>query len=93
MSDTNGTVRPPLGIRLLHALGREPDWSAMTPEELAAFAAAQNRKRSSPVAEGDNVHAHGPTLGRLGRGYGALACRSVIAGPPELPAGRAPRDH
>lgn len=50
MSDTNGTVRPPLGIRLLHALGKEPDWSAMTPEELAAFAAAQNRKRSSPVA-------------------------------------------
>jgi acetyl esterase len=50
MSDTNGTVRPPLGIRLLHAVGKEPDWSAMTPEELAAFAAAQNRKRSSPVA-------------------------------------------
>jgi PAP2 superfamily len=31
MSDANGTGRPPLGIRLLHALGKEPDWSAMTP--------------------------------------------------------------
>jgi PAP2 superfamily len=50
MSDTNGTGRPPLGIRLLHALGKELDWSAMTPEDPAAFAAAQNRKRSSPRA-------------------------------------------
>jgi acetyl esterase len=50
MNDTTSTVRPPLGIRLLHALGTEPDWSAMTSEEVAAFAAAQNRKRSSPLA-------------------------------------------
>jgi acetyl esterase len=50
MHDTHRTDRPPLGIRLLHALGTEPDWTAMTPEDLAAFAAAQNRKRSSPVA-------------------------------------------
>ncbi|MEV8435834.1 alpha/beta hydrolase [Actinosynnema sp. NPDC051121] len=39
--------RPPLGIRLLHALGKEPDWSAMTAEGLAAFRDAENRKRSS----------------------------------------------
>lgn len=39
--------RAPLGIRMLHALGKEPDWSAMTAEELAAFRDAENRKRSS----------------------------------------------
>jgi acetyl esterase/lipase len=50
MNDTKATVRPPLGIRLLHALGAEPDWSAMTAEDLAAFAAAQNRTRSSRLA-------------------------------------------
>ena len=32
----NHTVRPPLGVRLLHALGTEPDWSAMTPEDRSA---------------------------------------------------------
>jgi hypothetical protein len=31
MSDTNGTVRPPLGIRLLHALRKEPDCSSKYP--------------------------------------------------------------
>jgi acetyl esterase len=44
------TDKPPLGIRLLHALGKEPDWTAMTPERLAAFRDAENRKRSSRVA-------------------------------------------
>ncbi|WP_250572547.1 alpha/beta hydrolase [Nonomuraea sediminis] len=44
------TERPPLGVRLLHALGKEPDWLAMTAEELAAFRDATNRKRSSPLA-------------------------------------------
>lgn len=39
--------RPPLGVRLLRALRGEPDWSAMTAEELAAFRDADNRKRSS----------------------------------------------
>jgi acetyl esterase len=47
---SNTTVRPPLRVRLLHALGKEPDWSAMTPGQLVTFAAAQNRKRSSPLA-------------------------------------------
>lgn len=46
----NETERPPLGIRLLHALGREPAWSTMTAEDLAAFRDAQNRKRASRVA-------------------------------------------
>jgi acetyl esterase/lipase len=50
MNDTDATVRPPPGIRLLHALRAEPDWSAMTAADLAAFAAAQNRKRSSVLA-------------------------------------------
>lgn len=50
MSAPTVTERPPLGIRLLHALGKEPDWSAMTAEELAAFRDAENRKRMSPLA-------------------------------------------
>ena len=50
MTDTNDDARPPLRIRLLHALGKEPDWSAMTPDALTAFADAENRKRSSPLA-------------------------------------------
>jgi len=50
MSDVNGTERPPLGIRLLHALGKEPAWSTMTAEDLAAFRDAENRKRASRLA-------------------------------------------
>jgi len=50
MSDVTDTKRPPLGIRLLHALGREPDWSTMTAEELVAFRDAENRKRASALA-------------------------------------------
>ncbi|MEJ2856870.1 MULTISPECIES: alpha/beta hydrolase [unclassified Saccharothrix] len=42
--------RPPLGIRVLSALGKEPDWLAMTAEELAAFRDAENRKRASRLA-------------------------------------------
>ncbi|RKT52419.1 alpha/beta hydrolase [Saccharothrix australiensis] len=50
MNAVLSTERPPLGIRLLRALGQgEPDWVSMTDEELAAFSAAQNRKRSSRV--------------------------------------------
>ncbi len=37
----------PLGIRLLHALKKEPDWPAMTAGKLAAYRDAENRKRSS----------------------------------------------
>ncbi|GAA2881237.1 alpha/beta hydrolase [Streptosporangium fragile] len=50
MSEVTGTERPPLGIRLLHALGKEPDWSAMTAEELVTFREAVNRKRASRLA-------------------------------------------
>lgn len=50
MSDVTGAERPPLGIRLLHTLGKEPNWSTMTAEELAAFSDAENRKRASRVA-------------------------------------------
>ena len=42
--------RSPLGIRLLHALGREPDWSAMTAGELVTYREAENRKRASRLA-------------------------------------------
>jgi len=47
MNDGTGTDRPPLGIRLLHALGKERDWPALTTEELIAFRDAENRKRAS----------------------------------------------
>ncbi|MFD1938536.1 MULTISPECIES: alpha/beta hydrolase [Nonomuraea] len=50
MSEVTGTERPPLGIRLLHALGKQPDWSAMTAEELVAYRDAENRKRASRAA-------------------------------------------
>ncbi|MFI6833779.1 alpha/beta hydrolase [Kribbella sp. NPDC050241] len=48
--ETTRSDRPSLGIRLLHALGKEPDWAEMTDEELAAFSEAENRKRMSPFA-------------------------------------------
>jgi acetyl esterase len=44
---TTATERPPLGFRLLQALRREPDWSAMPAAELLAFREAENRKRAS----------------------------------------------
>lgn len=47
MNEFTGTDRPPLGIRLLHALGKERDWLTLTTEELAAFRDAENRKRAS----------------------------------------------
>jgi acetyl esterase len=50
MNDVTSTERPPLGIRLLHAMGKEPDWSAMTAEKLVALAHATNRKRASRLA-------------------------------------------
>jgi acetyl esterase len=46
----NDTAKPPLGIRLLAALGSEPAWLAMTAEDLRAFRDAENRKRMSRVA-------------------------------------------
>jgi acetyl esterase len=50
MSVVTGTERPPLGIRVLHALGKEPDWSAMSDERLVALRDAENRKRASRLA-------------------------------------------
>ncbi|MEU4835146.1 alpha/beta hydrolase [Streptosporangium sp. NPDC023615] len=49
MDEVTGTERPPLGVRLLHALGREPDWTAMTPGKLLAYRDAENRRRASPL--------------------------------------------
>jgi acetyl esterase len=40
---------PPLGIRVLHALRKEPDWLTMPPEALIAFRDAENRKRASAL--------------------------------------------
>ena len=42
--------RPPLGVRLLHALVKEPDWSTMTAEELVSSGEAATRKAVSPLA-------------------------------------------
>ncbi|HWO64291.1 MAG TPA: alpha/beta hydrolase [Umezawaea sp.] len=42
--------RPPLGIRLLHVLGKARDWEAMTAEELVAYRDAENRRRASRLA-------------------------------------------
>ncbi|GGN88442.1 alpha/beta hydrolase [Actinoplanes lobatus] len=49
MTDTVIT-RPPLGIRLMGSLRKEPDWTAMPPAALDAFRASENRKRSSALA-------------------------------------------
>ncbi|MGI5215863.1 alpha/beta hydrolase [Plantactinospora sp. CA-290183] len=49
MNDVTGAERPPLGIRLLHALAKERDWMTLTTEELVAFRDAENRKRASPL--------------------------------------------
>ena len=50
MSASTHIEQPPLGIRLMHALGKEPSWLTMTDQELAAFRDAENRKRVSPLA-------------------------------------------
>jgi acetyl esterase len=50
MSEVTGTERPPLGIRLMSALGKEPDWSTMTAEELVTLRDTVNRKRASRLA-------------------------------------------
>ncbi|MEU7526125.1 alpha/beta hydrolase fold domain-containing protein [Saccharothrix sp. NPDC042600] len=44
------TERPPWGIRVLAALGGQPDWLGLTAEELAAIREAENRKRASRLA-------------------------------------------
>lgn len=40
----------PLGIRVMSSLGKEPDWSEMTTDELMAFRDRENRRRSSKLA-------------------------------------------
>jgi acetyl esterase len=42
--------RPRLGVRLLHRLVHEPNWSTMTAEEVAASGDAATRKAASPLA-------------------------------------------
>lgn len=42
--------RPPLGIRLYAALGKEPEWAQMTADELRSLQLTVNRKRASPLA-------------------------------------------
>ncbi|MEV6560441.1 alpha/beta hydrolase [Nocardia sp. NPDC051756] len=42
-----GIEQPPLGIRLLHVLQKDPDWSTITTEELIAFRDKANRKAGS----------------------------------------------
>jgi acetyl esterase len=51
MEDATRAERPPLAIRLLSRLRKTPDWSTVTPEELAAYSSAVNRKVSSPIAK------------------------------------------
>lgn len=50
MSHATSVRQPPLGIRLVHALRKEPDVSAMPDEALVAFRDAQNRKVASGLA-------------------------------------------
>jgi acetyl esterase len=50
MHNVDGVARPPFGVRMLHALLREPDWSTVTTEELVAFRDAVNRKAASRLA-------------------------------------------
>ena len=47
MSVRTDVHQPPLGIRVLHALRREPDWLTMPAEELDALRKAENRRRAS----------------------------------------------
>jgi acetyl esterase/lipase len=42
--------RPPLGVRLLHALVKEPDWSSMTADDVVAYGDSATRKAASRLA-------------------------------------------
>ncbi|MFG1626070.1 alpha/beta hydrolase [Kribbella sp. NPDC049227] len=68
--------RPPFGIRLMHALGKEPDWATITREELAVLSAAEDRKRKSKTAR--------LITGFPDRGVG-IEWRTVPLGDRELP--------
>jgi acetyl esterase len=49
MNNAIRTPRPPIGIRLLQTVRKEPDWSTMSDEALAAFRDRENRKRASAL--------------------------------------------
>ncbi len=49
MSDTTDMRQPPLGIRLLHGLRKEPDWTTMSAQALDAFREKENRRRSAAL--------------------------------------------
>lgn len=48
LSGTGGE-RPPVGIRLLQRLNKDPDWPTMTTADLPAYRHAANRKAASPL--------------------------------------------
>ncbi|WP_420880671.1 alpha/beta hydrolase [Rhodococcus sp. (in: high G+C Gram-positive bacteria)] len=50
MHESTVRERPPLGIRVMHALGREPNWMTMTADDLIALSRKVNRKRASRAA-------------------------------------------
>ncbi len=50
MNNGTGRERPTLGVRLLHTLLKEPDWSTLTIEDIVAFGEAATRKAASPLA-------------------------------------------
>jgi hypothetical protein len=50
MSGTTGRQRPPLRVRLVFGLQKEPDYLTMSDEALVAFRDAANRKAASPLA-------------------------------------------
>ncbi|NUS95486.1 MAG: alpha/beta hydrolase fold domain-containing protein, partial [Nocardia sp.] len=47
MNDTTGIERLPRGVRLVRALQKEPDWSAMTGPELITYRERANRVAGS----------------------------------------------
>lgn len=50
MTDRTGVPRPLLGVRILSALRKEPDWLTMPAEALDSFREAENRRRASRLA-------------------------------------------
>ncbi|MGS2806427.1 alpha/beta hydrolase [Nocardia sp. MW-W600-9] len=50
MNDVTARERAPRGVRLLHALQREPDWPSLTPEELVVVRDAANRRAAARFA-------------------------------------------
>jgi acetyl esterase len=64
MSFATAVQQPPLGIRLLHLLRKEPNVSSLSDEALVAFRDALNRKAASPLARPLTGFPHrGATIG------------------------------